>query len=110
MDRPSPRLPDHRRRSKRPNPVPRVLLILLLFALPLVLIPSVLDGLGPVEPVSRPSARDELNRVLAQEGIVLGQETGVSNAEAADEVAGAFVEPSAFSPPPAEPAGANGHV
>lgn len=92
MDR-TPITPAQRRlASKRPNPVPRVLLILLLFALPLVLIPSVLDRLNPPAPPSpRPDAREELNHALAQEGVVLSEPSRTGSEEAPVEVAGQLV-------------------
>jgi hypothetical protein len=81
----------HRKASKRPNPVPRVLLILLIFALPLVLIPWVLGGLTAPEPAPRSDPREELNRTLAQQGVVLSDRSGALDDAAPVEVAGQSV-------------------
>jgi hypothetical protein len=99
MDHPSSRPLKERWRSKRQNPVPRVLLILLLFALPLVLIPVALDSPGPSEPPPRADAREEVSRALAQQGVVLGEEPPAPSEEPV-VVAGAFVTASALDPPP----------
>src|SRR5687768_14787158 len=97
--RPSLRPPRRQLRPQRSNPVPRVLLILLLFGLPLVLIPPALDVLNPPESASPPDPREELNRVLAAQGVVRSDQPAASSVEEPVEVAGYFVTARAFDAP-----------
>jgi hypothetical protein len=97
-----PPRPPHQR---WPSSGPRVLLVLLLFALPIVLIPAALGTLDEPEAAPRPSAREELDRALAQQGILLSDQRAESNEGGPVDVAGSFVGPSAFDAPPVEVAG-----
>ena len=70
MDHPPPRPLGPTWRRKRPNPVPLVLLILLLFGIPLLLIPPALDAPTPTQSESRLNPREELDRTLAEQGVL----------------------------------------
>ena len=100
MDRPS--LHQQRRRwpLKPPSPGPRILLILLLFALPLVLLPAVLGVPALFGPPPRLDPREELSRTLTQQGIVFSDQPTGTNEVPAVEVAGQSINQS----PPVEAA------
>src|SRR5690348_682454 len=110
MDRPPKGLAHRRWLSKRPNPAPRVLLVLLLFALPMVLIPSILDALNSPAPAPPPDPRDEVSRALAQDGVVLGAVSTPTGEGAPVEVAGQSVTKRAFDAPTREVAEEDGLV
>ena len=104
MDRPSLRQQRRRWRLPPPSPGPRILLILLLFALPLVLIPAVLGVPALFGPPPRLDPREELSRTLTQQGIVFSDQPTGTNEVPAVEVAGQSIDQSSSVALPVEAA------